>query len=88
MTPTNSLAAEVTHVSRDGLWLLLDGEELLLSFERFPWFRRGSIEQVSRVERPTRDHLYWRELDIDLSVESIRRPEAFPLMSSDRKGRG
>ncbi len=52
-----TLAAEVTHVSRHGLWLLIDDEELL-PFEQFPWFRKCSIEQVSRVERPTHDHLY------------------------------
>jgi hypothetical protein len=75
------MKARVTHISRNGLWLLIDGEELLLSFEHFPWFRKGSIEQVSHVERPTIEHLYWPDLDIDLSVESIRTPEAFPLMS-------
>ncbi|HTA64467.1 MAG TPA: DUF2442 domain-containing protein [Xanthomonadaceae bacterium] len=74
-------AAEVTHISRNGLWLLIDDEELLLSFEQFPWFLKGSVEQVSHVERPTPGHLYWPDLDIDLSVESIRRPEAFPLVS-------
>ena len=76
-----TLAAEVTHVSRTGLWLLLDNEELLMSFEQFPWFRKGSIEQVTHVERPTPDHLYWPDLDIDLSIESIRRPDAFPLVA-------
>jgi hypothetical protein len=29
--------------------------------------------------RPTPDHLYWPDLDVDLSVESIRHPERFPL---------
>ncbi len=76
-----TLAVEVTHISRNGLWLLLGDEELLLPFEQFPWFRKATIDQVSHVERPTKDHLYWPELDIDLSVESIRKPDAFPLMS-------
>jgi len=81
-----TLAVEVTNVSRNGLWLLLDDEELLLPFEQFPWFRKGSIEQVSNVERPAIDHLYWPDLDIDLSIESIRDPQAFPLMSNDAHG--
>jgi hypothetical protein len=75
-------APEVTHVSRHGFWLLLGDEELLLTFEQFPWFRRATIEQISRVKRPTPEHLYWPELDIDLALESIRQPEAFPLVSS------
>jgi hypothetical protein len=74
-------APEVTHVSKHGLWLLLADEELLLSFEQFPWFRRATIEQISRVEWPTPEHLYWPELDIDLALDSIRRPEEFPLVS-------
>lgn len=74
-------APEVTHVSKHGFWLLLADEEVLLPFEQFPWFRRATIEQISRVEWPTPEHLYWPELDIDLSVESIRHPNAFPLVS-------
>ena len=73
--------AEVTHVSKYGLWLLLDAEELLVSFEHFPWFKKATIEQLSDVQWPTPNHLYWPQLDIDLSVESIRDPEAFPLVS-------
>ena len=72
---------EVTHVSKHGFWLLLADEELLLSFEQFPWFRRATIEQLSHVEWPAPEHLYWPALDIDLSLESIRRPEAFLLVS-------
>jgi Protein of unknown function (DUF2442) len=74
-------AVEVTHVSMHGLWVLLDDEELLLPFVQFPWFRQATIEQLSQVQRPTPDHLYWPQLDVDLSVESIRDPTAFPLVS-------
>ena len=72
---------EVTHVSKHGFWLLLADEQLLLSFEQFPWFRRATIEQICHVEWPAPEHLYWPELDIDLSLASIRQPEKFPLVS-------
>lgn len=78
-----TLIAEVTNVSRYGFWLLLGSEELLVSFTDFPWFRRATIEQVLDVHWPTVDHLYWPQLDIDLSVQSIRTPAAFPLMAKD-----
>lgn len=74
-------APEVTHVSRHGFWLLLADEEVFLPFEQFPWFRKATIDQISNVEAPTQEHLYWPELDIDLSVESIRHPDEFPLVS-------
>lgn len=30
------------------------------------------------------DFLYWPDLDIDLTVESIEHPEKFPLIAVDR----
>ena len=76
-------APEVTNVSRNGLWLLWSDEELFLPFEQFPWFRQATIDQIAHVEAPGPAHLYWPDLDIDLAVESIRHPEAFPLISHD-----
>lgn len=81
MPGPTTLAAEVTHVSRHGFWLLLGDEELLVPFEHFPWFQSATIEQLCAVEWPTPDHLYWPMLDVDLSVASIRDPAAFPLVS-------
>lgn len=75
------MVAEVTHVSKHGFWLLLGEEELLLPFSEFPWFKQATIEQLSTVEWPTPDHLYWPLLDVDLSLESVRHPEKFPLKS-------
>ena len=81
MPGTSTFPVEVTNVSRHGLWLLVGDEELFLPFEHFPWFRDASIEKISVVERQTADHLFWPLLDIDLSVESIRTPNAFPLVA-------
>lgn len=78
-----TLAAEVTHVSKHGFWLLLGDEELLVPFAQFPWFRKGTIEEISNVQWPTLDHLYWPGLDVELSVQSIRNPSAFPLVSGE-----
>jgi hypothetical protein len=74
-------AAEVTNISKHGFWLLLDEEELLLPFEQFPWFRSATVEQITNVERPSPEHLYWPSLDVDLAVQSIRQPGAFPLIA-------
>ena len=81
MPGTITSAPELTHVSRHGFWLLLGGEELLLPFEHFPWFRNATIAQLMQVEWPTPGHLYWPELDVDLAVESIRDPSVFPLLA-------
>mgnify|MGYP001319019221 FL=1 len=81
MHGTITSAPEVTNISRHGFWLLLGDEELLLPFEQFPWFRSATVEQITNVERPSPDHLYWPSLDVDLAVASIRDPEAYPLVS-------
>ncbi len=81
MHGTITSAPEVTNISRHGFWLLLGDEELLLPFEQFPWFRSATVEQITKVERPSPDHLYWPSLDVDLAVASIRDPEAYPLVS-------
>ncbi len=81
MHGNSTLAVEVTNVSRHGFWLLLDTEELLLPFADFPWFRQATIDQLSDVQQPAPGHLYWPQLDVDLAVESIRNPGAFPLLA-------
>ena len=74
--------AEVTHISAHGFWVLLGDEELPVPYSEFPWFKKATVEQIIAVERPTENHLYWPHLDIDLSVESLRDPGAFPLAST------
>ena len=82
MLGTRISPTEVTNVSTHGFWLLLADEELFLPFADFPWFRGATIEQLCNVERPSENHLFWPVLDIDLAVESIRDPSAYPLMAA------
>ena len=77
----NTSPVEVSNISPHGFWLLLGDEELFVPFSEFPWFREANVRQISRVELPTTHHLYWPELDVDLAVDSIRNPKAFPLVS-------
>jgi hypothetical protein len=77
----HTLAAEVTNVSPHGLWILLGDRELFAAFTDFPWFRDATIAQLTQVEWPSPNHLYWPALDIDLAVESLEHPAAYPLVS-------
>jgi hypothetical protein len=41
---------EVTNISQHGFWLLLDGRELFLPFDEFPWFtRNGAGDPAGRA---------------------------------------
>ena len=72
---------ELTNVSVHGMWLLVDGREIFLPFDAFPWFREASIAQLACIERLTPDHLFWPDLDVDLSIDSIDHQERYPLVS-------
>ena len=77
----NTSGAEVTNISRHGFWLLVADEELFVPFKEFPWFQNASVSEITNVEWPNPNHLYWPDLDVDLATDSIRRPEKFPLVS-------
>lgn len=81
MLGNDILEAEVTNVSRHGFWLLLGDEEMFVPFSEFPWFAQAPIGKLMNVELPQPHHLYWPELDVDLDVESIRNPAAYPLVA-------
>ena len=77
----STVDVEVTNVSRHGFWLLMDGHERYLPFDEFPWFRRATIDQLTNVEVAGARHLRWPDLDVDLAIESIEHPAAYPLIS-------
>jgi hypothetical protein len=75
----NTSAIEVTNVSKHGFWLLWNGTEYFLAFEHFPWFQDASISAINHIELQGQEHIYWPDLDIDLSLAIIQNPEEFPL---------
>ncbi len=80
-------APQVTHVSRRGLFLQLDGSERFLAFKLFPWFRDAPVRAVFNVRRPAPDHLRWPDLDVDLDLDSFAHPERYPLVSRPPPGK-
>lgn len=79
---TSTSEAEVTQISKHGIWLLLQEKEHFLSFENFPWFKTAPVSAIQNVELLNEQHLYWPDLDLDLAVESIEHPDRFPLVAS------
>ena len=77
----NTSELEVTQITKEGVWLLLKGRELCLTFEHFPWFKDAAVAAIMNVQLTQPDHLYWPDLDVDIAVESIEYPERFPLIA-------
>ncbi len=79
-TGTSVSGPEVTGISPVGLRLIYAGKEYFLNYDEFPWFLEAPVQKVFRVIEEGTGHLRWPELDIDLSLDSIKRPGAFPLV--------
>jgi hypothetical protein len=78
---TSTSRPEVANISKHGFWLLIGDEELFLSFREFPWFKDTTVHSIMNVELQVKDHLHWPDLDVDLSLASIRYPDKYPLVS-------
>jgi hypothetical protein len=72
---------EVTQISIGGIWLLIDDKEFFLSFEKFPRFRNATVGSIHNVQLVANGDLHWPDLEIDLSLESIGKPEHVPLFA-------
>ena len=77
----NILAVQVTHISIFGIWILIRNKKLFMSYDDFPWFKEQPIQAIINVKEPSEGHLFWPDLDVDLTEESIEHPERFPLKS-------
>ena len=73
--------AEVVQLTPAGLWLAWRDTELYLDHDRFPWFRRASVDQVFNVIEERDGHFHWPDLDVDLDVARIQHPERYPLVA-------
>ena len=76
---SNMSTAEITNISKNGVWLLAGDRELFMAYEYFPWFKDAPVGKILNVEQPSEGHFYWPDLDIDLTVDIIEHPERFPL---------
>jgi hypothetical protein len=72
--------AEVTNIDRFGFWLLAADKEYFLPYKDFPWFQTATVDQILNVQLLHGDHLHWPGLDVDLSLDALAKPEAFPLI--------
>jgi hypothetical protein len=77
----NTSKPEVTNISQHGFWILLDGKEYFLPFEKFPWFKKASVADLTNIELLHKTHLYWPSLDVDLSTNIIENPEKYKLIA-------
>lgn len=76
-----TLPAEVGRIGPDGFTLHIDDVSIFVRFDDFPWFRNAPAKEIRAVSRPSPEHLWWESLDIDLTLDSLRHPERYPLVA-------
>ncbi len=77
----NNLDVKITNISIFGIWISIRNKKIFMSYDDFPWFKDRSIRSIINVEDPSEGHLFWPDLEVDLTEESIEHPERFPLKS-------
>ena len=77
----NTLDVEVTNIHEHGFWLLIGEYEYFLPFKDFPWFEDARISEILDVSFLNAQHLFWEKLDIDLTLNMIKNPKDYPLIS-------
>ena len=75
----NTSVIEVTNISAHGVWILVRDKELFMSYEDFPWFKDQTVKTITNVQEQSRDHFYWPDLDIDLTMDIIKNPSLFSV---------
>ena len=56
------------------------GHDYFLSYNRIPWMRDASINNVLNVRMCGRSAIEWPALDVDLEIDSLKHPERYPLI--------
>ena len=76
----NISEVEVQNVSPNGVWLYALGREYFLSYDDYPWFKDAKVSEIYDLELLRGHHLHWPKLDVDLELESLEKPEGYPLV--------
>lgn len=79
-TNTKDTLANVLMINSQGLLLSVYGQDYFLSYNRVPWMREASINEVLDVRMSGRNAIEWPLLNVDLEIDSLRHPERYPLL--------
>ncbi len=72
-------SVDVTNISPHGLWVMVEDREYFVPFSDYPAFLDATVSQIHGVRQLGAGQLSWPELDVDIELEALDRPEAFPL---------
>ena len=76
----SSTSVDVLMINDRGVMLSVLGQDYFLSYNRVPWMRDATINEVLDVQMSGKNAIEWPKLEVDLEVESLKHPERYPLL--------
>ena len=77
---TNNISVSVLMINGQGIMVSVGGQDYFLSYNRIPWMRDASINDVLNVQMCGNEAIEWPALNVDLEIDSLRHPERYPLL--------
>jgi hypothetical protein len=77
---TIDTSVSVLMINAQGIMLSVCGNDYFLSYNRIPWMRDASINNVLNVKMSGRNAIEWPDLNVDLEIDSLKHPERYPLI--------
>jgi len=77
---TNILSNSVTAISNFGFWLICEEKEYFIAFDIYPAFKNASVSSIFNMKAISSGQLSWPDIDIDIEIESLDKPESYPLI--------
>ena len=71
---------EVVQITAFGVWIDIDGNEYFLDREHYPWFGQAKVQEICHIELDRSGNLHWPDLDVDIELKSLEKPEEYPLV--------
>jgi hypothetical protein len=75
-----STSVSVLMINGQGIMISVCGQDYFLSYNRIPWMREASINDVLNVQMCGNEAIEWPSLNVDLEIDSLRHPERYPLL--------
>ena len=73
-------SVSVLMINGQGIMISVGGQDFFLSYNRIPWMRDASINDVLNVQMCGNEAIEWPSLNVDLEIDSLRHPERYPLL--------
>jgi len=76
-----SISAKVDSIVDNGINIIVLGDRYFLPYKSNPWFEKARVSDIFNIEMVGRKGVRWDALDVDLSIESLKYPEKYPLVA-------